>query len=203
MSQNMNMNFGIPRQNMNQQYINQNRITMNMLAQNNNIYQSFTNFFHWMNYNNANNNMNSMNNGNNLNMNNNMNSMNNFNNENNNNININNGNNRIGDNNTDFNNEYPEEDPENMRNIIFTSSSGLKILIVVPYFETICRLLRLFVKRLGIGENSLEKDIFFILNGAYLKANDQRAIYEICRYNIPSITVIKAANILGASSKNN
>ena len=63
--------------------------------------------------------------------------------------------------------------------------------------------MRLFVKRFGIGENSLEKDNFFILNGAYLKANDQRAIYEICRYNSPRITVIEAANILGASSKNN
>ena len=201
MSQFMNLNFGIPLQNMNQQFINQNRMNMNMFTQNNNIYQLFTNFFHWMNYNNINNNMNNMNNGNNLNMNNNMNNMNNFGNENNNNFNINGGNNRNGDINTVFKNEYPGEDPENLRNVIFSSSSGFKVLIVVPYFETICHLLRLFVKKIGIGENSLEKDIFFIFNGAYLKANDQRAIYEICRYNIPSITVIEAANILGATSK--
>ena len=201
MSQFMNLNFGIPLQNMNQQFINQNRMNMNMFTQNNNIYQLFTNFFHWMNYNNINNNMNNMNNGNNLNMNNNMNNINNFGNENNNNFNINGGNNRNGDINTVFKNEYPGEDPENLRNVIFSSSSGFKVLIVVPYFETICHLLHLFVKKIGIGENSLEKDIFFIFNGTYLKANDQRAIYEICRYNIPSIIVIEAANILGATSK--
>ena len=35
MSQFMNLNFGIPLQNMNQQFINQNRMNMNMFTQNN------------------------------------------------------------------------------------------------------------------------------------------------------------------------
>ena len=202
-----------------------NNMNMNNLNNGNNI--NLNNNMGMNNFNNGNNinmnnNMNNLNNRNNFNMNNlnngnngNMNNIN-INNENddninNNNFNINGGNNRNeeditgyreilprGDNMLNFDNEYPEEDSENLRNVIFKTSSGFRVTIVVPYYETINNLLRLFAKKLGIGENTLGNNIFFIFDATYLKPNDQRAIYELTQSNIPTITVIDSGNVLGA-----
>jgi hypothetical protein len=200
-----NMDFN---QNMYQQFMNQNR--MNMYRQNNNINQLFYMFLQWMNNYYGNNNMNNLNNENNCNIN--LINNNNGNHDNiNNNFNRNDGNNRNegdntglreilprGDNMLKFENEYPGEESENLRNVIFKTSSGFKVTIVVPYYETVSNLLRLFVKKLGIGENSLENDIFFIFDATYVKPDDQRAIYELTQSNIPTITVIDSGNVLGA-----
>ena len=215
-------------QNLYQQFMNQNGMNMNMNVQNNNnmcnnnnTLQLFNMFLQWYNnkINNMNMNMNNFNNGNNINKLNNENNCNinliynnNENNDNiNNNFNKNDGNNRNegdntgireilprGDNMLKFENEYPGEESDNLRNVIFKTSSGFKVSIVVPYYETVSNLLRLFVKKLGIGENTLEKDIFFIFDATYIEPNDQRAIYEFTQSNIPTITVIDSGNVLGA-----
>ena len=65
------------------------------------------------------------------------------------------------------------------------ASSGFRVLIKVPYYETVENLFRLFVRKVGIGENTLGKDIFFIFDATYLKIDDKRAIYEITKHNNP------------------
>ena len=166
-----NMDFN---QNMYQQFMNQNRI--NMYAQNNNINQLFYMFLQWMNNYNWNNNMNNLNNENN----------------NNNNLNIDGGNNR-----NNFENEYPEEESQNLVNVFFIiSGSGAKIKFEVPYYQTISYLLRLFTRKLGIRENTLEKDIVFLYNANRLKVDDQRALYEVFKGNSPKIVVFDLLNIL-------
>jgi len=185
-----------------QQFMNQNYMNMNN-NNNNNIQQLFQMFLQWMNNynnNNINYNFNNQNNQYNQNMN-----------INNNNFNANGGNNARNngvnqpiketlprdDKMLKFENEYME-DMENLKNVIFLASSGFKVLIKVPYYETVENLFRLFARKVGIGENTLGKNIFFIFDATYLKIDDKRAIYEITQANNPTITVIDSGNVLGA-----
>ena len=181
-----------------QQFMNQNYMNMN---NNNNIQQMFQMFLQWMNnYNNNNNNYNFNNQNNQYNQN-----------MNNNNFNVNGGNNNRNnvanqqvketlprkDEMLKFEHEYIE-DLENLRNIIFLASSGFRVLIKAPYYETVENLFKLFAKKVGIGESTLGKDIFFIFDASYLKVDDKRAIYEITQTSNPTITVIDSGNVLGA-----
>jgi hypothetical protein len=168
-----NMDFN---QNMYQQFMNQNR--MNMYRQNNNINQLFYMFLQWMNNYYGNNNMNNLNNENN--------------NNNINNFNIDGQNNR-----NNFENEYPEEESQNLINVFFIiSSSGSKFKFEIPYYQTIAYLLRLFIRKLGIRENALEKDIAFLYDANRLKVDDQRALYELFKDNSPKILVLDQLNNL-------
>ena len=97
-----------------------------------------------------------------------------------------------------YENEYPDEDRENMKNIIFLASSGFRIAIVVPFYETISNIMKLFAKKIGIGENTLGKEIFFIFDATYLDKDDYRAVNEICQSQNVTITVIDSGNLLGA-----
>jgi hypothetical protein len=183
-----------------QQFMNQNYMNMN---NNNNVQQLFQMFLQWMNnYNNNNNNYNFNNQNNQY-----------YQNMNNNNFNANGGNNNINneakqpvketiprpkeDKMLIIDNEYIE-DMENLKNVIFLASSGFKVLIKVPYYETVENLFKLFARKIGIGENTLGKDIFFIFDASYLQVNDKRAIYEITQASNPTITVIDSGNVLGA-----
>jgi hypothetical protein len=173
-----------------QQFMNQNYMNMN---NNNNIQQLFQMFLQWMNNYNNNNNFYNFNNQNNQ-----YNQV-----MNNNNFNANGGNQNFeetlprGDKMLTFENEYVE-DMENLKNIVFLSSSGFRVLIRVPYYETLENLLRLFAKKLGITESALGKDIFFIFDASYIQINDKRAIYELCQSDNPIITVIDSGTLLGA-----
>jgi len=184
-----------------QQFMNQNYMNMN---NNNNMQQLFQMFLQWMNnYNNCNNYYN-FNNNQYRNTNANTNTNTNFNaNGGNNNV-IQGGNQRTKETlprflyNTNKIIDYPDEEKENMRNAIFLCSTGIKVPVSVPYYETIENLLRLFVKKVGIGESTLGKDIFFIFDAMYLQIDDKRAIYELCQSNNPIISVIDAGNVIGA-----
>jgi hypothetical protein len=144
--------------------------------------------------------------------NNNMNGFNNIN-VNNNNANLNGGNNNIinsgdgknvketlprGDKLVEFKNEYPDEEMENMKNIIFLATSGYRVAIIAPFYETISNILKLYTKKIGIGENTIENEIFFIFDATYLHKDDQRAINELCQGQNVTITVIDSGNLLGA-----
>ena len=195
---NQNMNFcnnanmnGFNNQNMN----NNNNLNLN----NNNL-----------------NNLNMNNCNNNLNMNNCNNNINNFNNVNvnntNDNVTLNGGNNNTnngdatntketlprGDKLVEFNHEYPYEERDNMKNIIFLATSGYKVAIVAPFYETISNLLKLYTRKIGIGENTIGNEIFFIFDATYLNKDDQRALNELCQAQNFTITVIDGGNLLGA-----
>ena len=209
-----------------QQFMNQQNMNMNQQNMNNNnnmnMNQLFAQFMQWLNMNGCNNpNMNVCNNPNmnvcnNQNMNGcnnqNMNAFNNIN-ANNNNPNLNGGNNNItnsgdgkniketlprGDKLVEFKNEYPDEDMENMKNIIFLATSGYRVAIVAPFYETISNILKLYTKKIGIGENTIENEIFFIFDATYLHKNDDRAVNELCHGQNVTITVIDSGNVLGA-----
>ncbi len=224
--QNMNMNMNLQNMNNNNMNINQlfqqfvqwmNMNGFNNLNMNNN--NANMNNFNNQNMNNSNNNinMNNMNNSNNnLNMNNNNLNMNSFNNikvnVSNNNANLSGGNNNTntenatgvketlprGDKLVEFKNEYPGEEMENMKNVIFLATSGYRVAIVAPFYETISNILKLYTRKIGIGENTIENEIFFIFDATYLHKEDQRALNELCQAQNITITVIDQGNLLGA-----
>ena len=219
MNMNMNMNPLMNNNNMNmdqlfQQFLN----WMNMNGYNNqnmNVCNNANmNGNNNQNMNNSNNNLNINNNNLNINNNNlpnknNNNQINNFNNTNvgnsNNNVNLSGGNSTgtketlpRGDKLVEYKNEYPDEEMENMKNIIFLATSGYRVAIVAPFYETISNILKLFARKIGIGENTLGKEIFFIFDATYLDKDDQRALNELCFAQNITITVIDGGNVLGA-----
>jgi len=163
---------------------------------NNNMQQSFQMFLQWMNnYNNFTNNYNFNNNQY-------RNNNNNFN-ANGDNNNINHGGNPAKETlprNITITNpqiDYPEEEKENLKNIFFLLNTGVRVTIVVPYYETLENLFLLFAKKIGIGENTLGKDIFFIFDTMYLQIHDKRALYELFFKDNPTITVIDTGFVIG------
>jgi hypothetical protein len=171
----MNMNFGLPQPNMNfnQNMYQQFRNMYNNIPQHNMDFNQYM-YLQFMNQNRMN-----------------IYPQNNYNNDINNNFNLDDRNNR-----NNFENEYPEEESQNLRTVFFEFSSGDKLSFIVPYYETIAYLFRLFIRKLGIRENALENNIFFLYDAKRLEVDDQRAIYEIFKDNSPKILVFDRSNIL-------
>ena len=227
----MNINNFNPngQQNINNNYFSiQNFNNMNQMNNNNNMNMNNMN----MNMNNMNNmnnvNMNNMNmnnmNMNNMNMNNMfnqnnmlMNMFNMFNKINNKNIDKNN-NNKNGNRNNINKDKPPERIPRKDEQLIFEdnssmegelrsinlhASSGLKVMINISKYKTIPDLFKLYVKRIGISESLIGKEIIFIFNAETLTLNDTRLIDEVFPRDASVITVVDQNNVIGAENLGN
>ena len=186
-NQNNNMNMN--------NLFNQNNNMNNIFNQNNNMNNmanQFNNQFN-QNYNMFNQNNNQFNQNNNmLNQNNNMfNQFNNMNNMFNQINNMNNANNKKESENNLNKNKPPneritrsdklifEDDSSNsdeIRNIYLQASSGLRVLISISKYKTLPDLFKLYIRRIGISENLIGKEIIFIFNAETLTLNDTRLI---------------------------
>ena len=215
---NMNMNYNMNNINMmnmmnnymnNMMNMNNNINNMNMGMNNygmNNIYKEFN-----MN-NNINNNMsNSMSNLNNS-INNSMN-----NNEGNNPMNFSMGNININQNNNNSNlNQQKELLPrgnkvihdneafikgENIKNISFEASTGLKLIIKVSDKITIKELIKKYMNKIGLSENHIGKDIIFLFNGGKMDTNSEETIKKYQDFS--TITVFDQNNVIGAQNYRN
>ena len=82
-------------------------------------------------------------------------------------------------------------------NIIMTASSGLIISLPTPPYVTISQLLKNYVKKIGLGEHVLKKDLTFLFNAELIKYNDNRPISAIFQDNM-NVTVVDAKGIIGA-----
>ena len=208
MNMNPNMFNNMNQMNMNQNMFN--NINQFNINQNNIFPQNFNNNMNFQNMNVFNNNMNNMNMFNNMimfnnmfnNMNNNMN-MNNFVPNNNNNSNKDEAPKGVierGDKIMSFNNEFPNTNRSSLRNINFHASSGLKVMLSVPDYITVKELFRLYIKKLGISESFLGKEIIFLFNALTLEVNDESLISDVFHRGIQTIviTVIDRNNVIGA-----
>ena len=74
------------------------------------------------------------------------------------------------------------------------------MILVVPDYISIKELFKLYVKKLGISESLLGKDIIFLFNALTLEVNDERLISEVFHRGIiaVTITVIDSKNVIGA-----
>ena len=81
--------------------------------------------------------------------------------------------------------------------IIFTASSGLRLIIATPLNIRICDLLSAYVKKLNLSENLIDKELIFLFNGGQLKKDEQKTVSEFGFKNHDWITVLDQGNILG------
>ena len=99
-----------------------------------------------------------------------------------------------------FNNEFPNANRSSLRNINFHANSGLKFILSVPDYITVKELFRLYIKKLGISESFLGKEIIFLFNALTLEVDDERLVSSVFKKGIQTIviTVIDRNNVIGA-----
>ena len=98
-----------------------------------------------------------------------------------------------------FEKEFPNVEKSKLKNIFLKASSGLNVLISIPNYETVRNLFRLYVKKIGLSESVLGKDMIYFLFGANtLKHYDNRKISEVFKGIQNTITVIDRLNVIGA-----
>ena len=91
-------------------------------------------------------------------------------------------------------NFFPDE---NMKNIKFDASTGIKVIVTVSKYATIEQAIKEFVKKLGLGENVIDNDLIFLLNGGKMDAHSQDPVTTLP--DLASITVFDQNNVIGAS----
>ena len=79
--------------------------------------------------------------------------------------------------------------------IIFTASSGLRLIITTPLNIRICDLLSDYVKKLNLSENLIDKELIFLFNAGTLKKDEQKTV-SFGFKNHSTITVLDRGNIL-------
>jgi hypothetical protein len=85
---------------------------------------------------------------------------------------------------------------QNMVNISFDASTGLKVIIAAPKSITIKELIKKYIRRIGISENHIGKDIIFLFNGGKLEPFSDETIQTFQDFS--SITVFDQNNVIGA-----
>ena len=68
----------------------------------------------------------------------------------------------------------------------------------MPLHKKVCDLFNIFVKKIGISEALLGKQIYFFYEAKRLDHNDQRLISEVFEKEHCTITVIDPNNVIGA-----
>ena len=91
-------------------------------------------------------------------------------------------------------NFFPDE---NMKSIKFDASTGIKVIVTVSKYATIEQAIKEFVKKLGLGENVIDNDLIFLLNGSKMDAHSQDPVITLPDF--ASITVFDQNNVIGAS----
>lgn len=86
---------------------------------------------------------------------------------------------------------------ENMKSIKFDASTGIKVIVTVSKYATIEQAIKEFVKKLGLGENVIDNDLIFLLNGSKMDAHSQDPVITLPDF--ASITVFDQNNVIGAS----
>ena len=83
-------------------------------------------------------------------------------------------------------------------NLIFISTSNLKVNMVVPINLKLKDLFKTFIEKVGLKENVLGSYINFVFNGTLIKVNDERTIWEAgMTTDYINVMVIDTSNLLG------
>ena len=71
-------------------------------------------------------------------------------------------------------------------------------MITISKCKTIKDLFKLYVRRIGISESLIGKEIIFIFNAETLTLNDNRLINDLFPKDACTITVVDQNNVIGA-----
>ena len=104
-----------------------------------------------------------------------------------------------GDKTINLTNEFPNVKKDQLTNVNLFASSGLKVVMKVPYYISFKQLFRLYSKKVGFSETLLGKAIIFLLNAQTLDVNSESQIStKIKSKDFTTITVIDQNNVIGA-----
>ena len=130
-----------------------------------------------------------------------------------NNMNNNNFNNNNNNNNTNTGDQAPKGilergekylnfkvDDCDIRNIKFSASSGLNVMISINKNKPLKELFKEYAKRVGFPEFHLGKEIIFLFNALTIDVNDNNTINSLFPKDLITITVIDQKEIIGANN---
>ena len=83
-------------------------------------------------------------------------------------------------------------------NLLFNSTTGLKINITIYGSQTFRDAVLQFLAKIRFYSSNALKDLAFIYNATRLNIEDNRQLREIFKGQNPKITVLDVNNILGA-----
>ena len=92
------------------------------------------------------------------------------------------------------NNNIPNE---NMRNIRFDASTGIKIMVKLSKEATLEEAIKQFVRKLGLPERVIEDDLIFLFNGSKLDVHSKKPVKTF--QDFAAITVFDQNNVIGAN----
>ena len=87
---------------------------------------------------------------------------------------------------------------ENRFNIIFQIPQGNKINIFCPIDTKVKHLLSKFIERMGLGQETFEKSLYFLFSGTKLDKHEERTIQKIGMHDSSVIIVIDVKSVIGA-----
>ena len=83
-----------------------------------------------------------------------------------------------------------------VRNIIVEANNGLRLMIKAEETTTIRDFLRMYMKKLGLNESHIDKDIVFLFAGFKLNSQSMETIEKFKDFSI--ITAFDQNNVIGA-----
>ena len=89
---------------------------------------------------------------------------------------------------------------QNMKNIKFDASTGIRVLVKVSIDSTIEQALKEFVKKINLPESVIGKDLIFLFNGSQLDCNSKQLVGTLP--DMAAITVFDQNNVIGAKKYN-
>ena len=97
--------------------------------------------------------------------------------------------------------EFKVDDCDDIRNIKFSASSGLKVMISINKNRPLKDLFKEYAKRVGFPEFHLGENIVFLFNALTIDVHDEKnTINSLFPTDSITITVIDQKEIIGANN---
>jgi len=83
-------------------------------------------------------------------------------------------------------------------NVFFQTPVGYKVNMVVPYNAKLEEVLFKYVTKVGVGPDTIDKDIYFLFGGNKIKKNEKRTAQEIGMIDGSIVIVLDKKGIIGS-----
>ena len=83
-------------------------------------------------------------------------------------------------------------------NVFFQTPVGYKVNMIVPYNAKLEDILIKYVKKVGVGPNTIDKDIYFLFGGNKIKKDDKRTAQDIGLISGSIVIALDKKGIIGA-----
>ena len=87
---------------------------------------------------------------------------------------------------------------EDMINIAFDASTGVKTIVTVKKTTPLKEILKKYMDRIGLPQNLIGTEIFFLFNGSKVDTNSEATPKELKYQNMVAFTVFDQGNVIGA-----